>query len=133
MRLLLLLSLLSLSTLLPAQDYVDTLVSGQDTTIVFDPTRLPADLPTVEVLTPAQIDLLRTEQYIFPVRLVDEPNTYRWNDGTKTVSSSVANELAVFRITNPRLGTDNYCLGFINTQGKHAPTYVGIGAARPVN
>lgn len=86
MRLPLLFLLLSLSSFVSAQDYIDTIVSGTDTTILIDPNNLPADLPSIEHLTPAQVQQLRDSLGIYPVRLVKPANTWRWNDGTETIT-----------------------------------------------
>lgn len=86
MRLLLLLILISFTQSLFAQDYIDTIVSGTDTIILLDPNNLPAKLPTIHHLTPSESAAFTEQNGLHLVRMVSPANTYRWNDGTETIT-----------------------------------------------
>jgi hypothetical protein len=42
--------------------------------------------PTFNRLTPEQAETLSEQHGIYIVQVVDPPNTYRWNDGTETIT-----------------------------------------------
>jgi hypothetical protein len=79
--------LLLLLPLLLTQSGVAYSQAPESDSIVLVPVPGPNDkLPSINRLTPEQTEAL-TERYgIYIVRVIDPPNTYRWNDRMETIT-----------------------------------------------
>jgi hypothetical protein len=75
-------------------------------------------LPSINCLTPEQTETL-TERYgIYIVRVVDPPNTYRWNDGTETITfAPEITTVAICRYDDADGNLAGYMIGAFDESG----------------
>jgi hypothetical protein len=97
--------------------------------IVLVPVPGPTDkLPSINHLTPEQSDALTEAYGICIVRVVDPPNTYRWNDGTETIAfAPEVTTVAVCRYDDADGNMIGYMIaGFDKSGGLPSKTKTGL-------